>query len=118
MDIKSKFKKQFVIFNYPLGRGKNTHAYTHSVHNDHHVFLNLHTLKFYCLPDNYEIIDATLEDIKYVLKPTFTKDEVILRSLCLDRIEDDEICFTDSTIYLLSFKNNLSIQSSFSLFIR
>ena len=60
----------------PPGRGKNTHAYTHSVHEDHHVFLNLHTLKSYCLPDNYEIIDATLEDIKYVLNPIFTKDEV------------------------------------------
>lgn len=38
------------------GRGTNTHAYTHSVSESHHVFLNLHTLKFYCLPDNYEII--------------------------------------------------------------
>jgi len=61
---------------YFQGRGKNTHAYTHSVHEDHHVFLNLHTLKSYCLPDNYEIIDATLEDIKYVLNPIFTKDEI------------------------------------------
>ena len=100
----------FMIFNYPLGRGKNTHAYTHSVHNDHHVFLNLHTLKFYCLPDNYEIIDATLEDIKYVLKPTFTKDEVILRSLCLDLIEDDKICFADSTVlYFVLQKRYINI---------
>lgn len=38
------------------GRGTNTHAYTHSVAESHHVFLNLHTLKFYCLPDNYEIV--------------------------------------------------------------
>lgn len=38
------------------GRGTNTHAYTHSVADGHHVFLNLHTLKFYCLPDNYEVI--------------------------------------------------------------
>lgn len=38
------------------GRGTSTHAYTHSVSDSHHVFLNLHTLKFYCLPDNYEII--------------------------------------------------------------
>ena len=28
-----------------LGRGKNTHAYTHSVQAFHHVFLNLKTLK-------------------------------------------------------------------------
>lgn len=30
----------------------------------HHVFLNLETLQFYCLPDNYQIIDPSLEDIK------------------------------------------------------
>ena len=30
----------------------------------HHVFLNLETLEFYCLPDNYQIIDPSLEDIK------------------------------------------------------
>lgn len=41
---------------YFQGRGTNTHAYTHSVAEGHHVFLNLQTLKFYCLPDNYEII--------------------------------------------------------------
>lgn len=41
---------------YFQGRGTNTHAYTHSVSESHHVFLNLLTLKFYCLPDNYEII--------------------------------------------------------------
>lgn len=41
---------------YFQGRGTNTHAYTHSVAEAHHVFLNLHNLKFYCLPDNYEII--------------------------------------------------------------
>ena len=66
----------YFVYWYISGRGKNTHAYTHSVHDDHHVYLNLHTLRAFCLPDNYEIIDATLEDIKYVLKPTFTQEEV------------------------------------------
>lgn len=47
-----------------LGRGRHSHAYTHSVQLYHHVFLNLETLRFYCLPDNYEIIDPSLEDIK------------------------------------------------------
>ncbi|XP_072165657.1 ubiquitin carboxyl-terminal hydrolase 39-like [Diadema setosum] len=61
---------------YFQGRGQKSHAYTHSVHINHHVFLNLHTLKFYCLPDNYEIIDSSLEDITYVLKPTFTKRQI------------------------------------------
>lgn len=62
---------------YFQGRGTNTHAYTHSVSEAHHVFLNLHNLKFYCLPDNYEIIDSSLDDIKYLLNPTFNDGETI-----------------------------------------
>ncbi|KOB61183.1 U4/U6.U5 tri-snRNP-associated protein 2, partial [Operophtera brumata] len=58
------------------GRGTNTHAYTHSVADGHHVFLNLHTLKFYCLPDNYEVIDSSLNDIKYVLNPIFDEEQI------------------------------------------
>jgi U4/U6.U5 tri-snRNP-associated protein 2 len=46
-----------------IGRGFKSHAYTHSVQEGHHVFLNLETKKFYCLPDNYQIIDQSLEDI-------------------------------------------------------
>ncbi|XP_054254554.1 U4/U6.U5 tri-snRNP-associated protein 2 [Indicator indicator] len=61
---------------YFQGRGLRSHAYIHSVQFSHHVFLNLHTLKFYCLPDNYEIIDSSLEDITYVLKPTFTTQQI------------------------------------------
>ncbi|KAM3830544.1 ubiquitin carboxyl-terminal hydrolase 39 [Vipera latastei] len=61
---------------YFQGRGLKSHAYIHSVQFSHHVFLNLHTLKFYCLPDNYEIIDSSLEDITYVLKPTFAKQHI------------------------------------------
>lgn len=48
---------------YFQGRGTNTHAYTHSVAEAHHVFLNLHNLKFYCLPDNYQIIGLYLNSI-------------------------------------------------------
>ena len=59
---------------YFQGRGQNTHAYTHSVGEEHRVFLNLETKRFYCLPDNYEIIDPSLNDIIYVLNPTFTND--------------------------------------------
>ncbi|OZJ05574.1 hypothetical protein BZG36_01684 [Bifiguratus adelaidae] len=61
---------------YFQGRGKSSHAYFHSLHEDHHVFINLHTLKVYVLPDNYEVTDPSLNDIKYVLHPTFTKAQV------------------------------------------
>jgi len=40
-----------------------SYAYTHSVLDSHHVYLNLLTHNFYCLPDNYQIIDSSLEDI-------------------------------------------------------
>lgn len=61
---------------YFQGRGTNTHAHTHSVDEEHHVFLNLETHKFYCLPDNYEIKDSSLDDIIYLLNPTFSKSEI------------------------------------------
>eukprot|EP00049_Salpingoeca_infusionum_P002842 m.60474 g.60474 ORF g.60474 m.60474 type:complete len:627 (+) comp11819_c0_seq4:154-2034(+) len=58
---------------YFQGRGKGTHAYMHSLEESHHVFLNLHSLRFYCLPDSYEVIDPSLDDIKFVLQPTYAK---------------------------------------------
>jgi U4/U6.U5 tri-snRNP-associated protein 2 len=36
---------------YYQGRGKSTHAYTHALEADHHVFVNLHSQEIYCLPD-------------------------------------------------------------------
>lgn len=54
----------WIFYKSPVtGRGTNTHAYMHSVQAGHHVFLNLQTLRFYCIPDNYEIIDSSLDDI-------------------------------------------------------
>ncbi|KAF0493191.1 cysteine proteinase [Gigaspora margarita] len=63
---------------YFQGRGRNSHAYFHSLHEDHHVFINLHTLQVYVLPDGYEVKDSSLNDIKYVLHPTFTEEQVAL----------------------------------------
>jgi len=61
---------------YYQGRGKDTFAYTHSLEQEHHIFINLTDQNIYCLPDNYEIHDNSLNDIKFNLKPSFTKDEV------------------------------------------
>ena len=61
---------------YFQGRGIKSHAYTHSVQQSHHVFINLNTYKFYCLPDNYQVIDSSLDDIKYVLNPTFEPEQI------------------------------------------
>ena len=56
---------------YYQGRGKKSHAYTHSLEAGHHVFINLQTEKVYCLPDGYEISDPSLDDIRHVLNPRF-----------------------------------------------
>ncbi|KAJ7969023.1 U4/U6.U5 tri-snRNP-associated protein 2 [Quillaja saponaria] len=61
---------------YFQGRGKNSHAYTHSLEAGHHVYINLRTEKVYCLPDGYEINDPSLDDIRHVLNPRFTREQV------------------------------------------
>ena len=33
-------------------------------------------LQVYCLPDNYEVQDRSLDDIRYVLNPKFTQQDV------------------------------------------
>ena len=61
---------------YFQGRGISTFAYTHSLEEDHHMFINLMDQRIYCLPDNYEVIDISLNDIKFNLKPNFSKEEI------------------------------------------
>uniref|UniRef100_A0A7S0XB69 Ubiquitinyl hydrolase 1 n=1 Tax=Mantoniella antarctica TaxID=81844 RepID=A0A7S0XB69_9CHLO len=61
---------------YFQGRGPNTQAYTHSLEATHHVFMNLESAKVYCLPEGYEVVDRSLDDIRYVLNPSFTPQQV------------------------------------------
>ena len=77
---------QVLLYMYIIsGRGNHSHAYTHSVQDGHHVFLNLLTHKFYCLPDNYEIIDSSLDDI-IVSKAYLTLKAPITTAV------DDKLC--------------------------
>ncbi|KAI0785298.1 hypothetical protein BC629DRAFT_1515992 [Irpex lacteus] len=61
---------------YFQGRGRNSYAYAHAIHDDHHVFINLETTKVYVLPDGYLVSDPSLEDISFVLAPSFTAASV------------------------------------------
>mmetsp|Transcript_4482 Transcript_4482/g.9640 ORF Transcript_4482/g.9640 Transcript_4482/m.9640 type:complete len:537 (-) Transcript_4482:876-2486(-) len=61
---------------YFQGRGLNTHAYTHSLETGHHMFMKTDSGRVYCLPDNYEVIDRSLDDVRYVLNPKFTAPDV------------------------------------------
>lgn len=58
------------------GRGPQTPAYLHAVDEGHYCFVHLQEGTFYCLPDDYEIADSSLEDISAALHPTFTKQEI------------------------------------------
>lgn len=63
---------------YFQGKGKDTYAYSHSLEEDHHLYINLDSQAIICLPDNYEVIDTTLDDIKSNLKPQYTKEQIKL----------------------------------------
>ncbi|KAM0278533.1 hypothetical protein ACHAQH_005101 [Verticillium albo-atrum] len=62
---------------YFQGRGPKSHAYFHALDEDHHVYINMQTQKVYVLPEGYEVKSKSLDDIKYVSDPQYTKQEVI-----------------------------------------
>lgn len=62
---------------YYQGRGPKSHAYFHALDEDHHVYINMESKKVYVLPEGYEVQNKSLEDIKYVVDPRFTQDEVM-----------------------------------------
>ncbi|SPN97619.1 related to SAD1 - SnRNP assembly defective [Cephalotrichum gorgonifer] len=68
---------------YYQGRGPKSHAYFHALDEDHHVFINMRTQKVFVLPEGYEVQNKTLDDIKYISDPRYTKREV----MDLDRVK-------------------------------
>jgi U4/U6.U5 tri-snRNP-associated protein 2 len=62
---------------YFAGRGLNTHAFTHALEAGHHMFMKLDTGRVYCLPENYEVADRSLDDVRAVLNPKFTRAQVL-----------------------------------------
>mmetsp|Transcript_28280 Transcript_28280/g.27113 ORF Transcript_28280/g.27113 Transcript_28280/m.27113 type:complete len:627 (+) Transcript_28280:162-2042(+) len=61
---------------YFQGRGKNTPAYTHSVAAGHFVFMHLHDVRTFCLPDGYEVLDQSLVDVKNCVSPQFDTQDI------------------------------------------
>lgn len=71
---------------YFQGKGWGTPAYIHSLnqgrlddHIEHNIFIGLSgafECKIVVLPDNYEVFDASLNDIKFNLKPVYNKELV------------------------------------------
>jgi U4/U6.U5 tri-snRNP-associated protein 2 len=63
---------------YFQGRTLSTHASKHSMELDHHVFINMQTGRIYCLPDDYEVLDSSLNDIKQNVLLTISVDDLPL----------------------------------------
>ncbi|GAM89217.1 hypothetical protein ANO11243_072540 [Dothideomycetidae sp. 11243] len=61
---------------YYQGRGPNSQAYFHALEVGHHVYINLSSKKVYVLPEGYEVTSKSLEDIKIVVDPIFTRADV------------------------------------------
>ena len=61
---------------YYQGRGPKSHAYFHALEIGHHVYVNMHTKKVYVLPEGYEVNNKNLDDIKFVVDPRLSKEEV------------------------------------------
>lgn len=68
---------------YYQGRGPKSQAYFHALEENHHVYINMETKKVYVLPEGYEVHSKSMEDIKFVVDPMLSKQEV----LTLDREE-------------------------------
>ncbi|WVN85783.1 uncharacterized protein L203_100934 [Cryptococcus depauperatus CBS 7841] len=61
---------------YFQGRGNGSWAYRHAVGDNHRVWLNLETEKFYVLPEGYLVSDPSLNDILAVLHPRYKSTDI------------------------------------------
>ena len=61
---------------YYQGRGPKSHAYFHALEVGHHVYVNMQTKRVYVLPEGYEVKSKSLEDIKFVVDPRLSREEV------------------------------------------
>lgn len=61
---------------YYQGRGPRSHAYFHALEVGHHVYVNMQTKRVYVLPEGYEVKSKSLDDIKFVVDPQLSREEV------------------------------------------
>jgi hypothetical protein len=61
---------------YFQGRARGSPVYFHSLEHNHHVIMKLDTGRVYCIPDNYEVLDSSLQDIKHNLNPKYSPQQV------------------------------------------
>lgn len=61
---------------YLQGRSPSSHAYAHSLHVRHHLYLSVSSEAVYCLPDGYQVIDPSFRDLISALHPKYSKEDI------------------------------------------
>lgn len=61
---------------YLQGRSPSSHAYAHSLHVGHHLYLSVSSETVYCLPDGYQVIDPSFRELISALHPKFAKEDI------------------------------------------
>ena len=62
---------------YFQGRGPKSQAYFHALDEGHHVFVNMEAKRVYVLPEGYEVKSKSLDDIRFVVDPRLSKEQVM-----------------------------------------
>ena len=86
--ILDHFRLLFCLFNHSCNHTSVIYSFIHSfiylclnsfffTTAGHFVFVHLHEVRAFCLPDGYEILDSSLDDVKKCLSPTFSKQDII-----------------------------------------
>jgi U4/U6.U5 tri-snRNP-associated protein 2 len=58
------------------GRHRGSYAFRHAIDSDHHLFINLRDARVWALPEEYEVVDRSLRDIRDVLLPSYSEVQI------------------------------------------
>jgi len=60
------------------GKSSDTPLFAHALEQSHYVWMNLASGAVWCVPDDYQVHDPSLDDIVYNLRPTYGPEEIRL----------------------------------------
>ena len=60
------------------GKSSDTPLFAHALEQSHYVWMNLASGAVWCVPDDYQVHDPSLDDIAYNLRPTYGPEEIRL----------------------------------------
>jgi U4/U6.U5 tri-snRNP-associated protein 2 len=92
----------------------NTPAYNHSLDHSHHVFIHLTNGRVWCIPDGYEVLDSSLEDIKFNLHPKYTDEQIAQLDDAKQRVGLNGVSFYPGYVGL----NNIKDTDGFNVLIQ